>query len=493
MRAALLLLVLACGAPAANPAAAAARAWREKNERAILAEYFGLLRLPNVASDTAGVRRNAEHIRGMLERRGVTARLLEVAGAPPAVFGSLPAPGAKATVVFYAHYDGQPTNPRDWTGSGPWEPSFRRNVPDAGPLDPELRIYARSSSDDKAPIQAMLAALDALREARLRPAVNLKFFFEGEEEAGSRNLGRILAAHRDTVAADAWIICDGPVHTTRRPQIVFGARGVTGLNLTVYGPRRELHSGHYGNWVPNPAQRLALLLASMKDESGRVLIKGFYDGVVPLSAAEQAALAQHPPVDEDLRRELWLGSTENAPKLLAEAINLPSLNVRGLRSAEVGDASRNVVPSQATASIDLRLVKGLDWRAQLERFIAHVRAQGYHVVQEEPDEATLRAHPKVARITNESGYNAVRTPLDLPWSRAVVEAVKSAHGDVLLTPTSGGSVPLSIIEDVVQVPLISVPIVNHDNSQHSANENLRLANLWQGIETFAALFTLAAP
>jgi len=467
-------------------AAPGVREWRQSHEREILAEYFDLLRMPNVASDTANIRKNAEAIRGLLTKRGAKSRLLEVEGAPPAVYGELATPGATQTVLFYAHYDGQPTDPKQWQGSGPWEPSFRGTEEKGG----ESRIYARSASDDKAPIQAMLSALDAMRAGGQRPSVNLKFLFEGEEEAGSASLGKILAANKDVVKADFWLICDGPVHQTRRQQIVFGARGITSMQVTVYGPRRELHSGHYGNWVPNPAMRLARLLASMKDDEGRVTIAGFYDGIEPLSETEKRALAEEPPVEDALRRELWLGSTENAPRRLSDVINEPSLNIRGLESGAVGAASRNVIPAEATASIDIRLVKGIDYQAIAEKVTAHIRSQGYTVLDRTPTEDERMRSAKIARVTLETGYDAVRTSMDLPVSRQVVRTVESVRGPVVKMPTSGGSVPLSIIEDVVHVPMVMVPIVNHDNSQHSANENLRVQNLWDGIETFVALFTM---
>lgn len=499
-----IVALLAAGLPlAATDATVAARAWREAHEQQIIEEFFGLLRLSNVAADADALRRNAETIRMMMERRGVASRLLEVPGAPPVVFGELPSAGAKQTVVFYAHYDGQPVQEKFWVGHKPFEPVLRdKPLEDGGRIlpfpspdgrhDPEWRIYARSASDDKAPILTLLAALDALKAANLKPSGNLKFVFEGEEEGGSPHLGAILAAHRDAVRADFWIICDGPVHQTRRQQICFGARGITELNVTVYGPRRELHSGHYGNWAPNPAMMLAQLVASMKDADGRVLVKGFYDGVEPLGEAERRAMSEEPPIDGELRRELWLGRTENAPRKLIDVINEPALNIRGLESAAVGAGSRNAIPAAATASIDIRLVKGNDPRAMLEKVKAHIRAQGYFVVDNrEPTQTERMTHPRVARIEEGgSGYRAVRTPMDLPVSRQVIAAVEAARGPSVKMPTAGGSVPLALIEDVVGVPMILVPIANHDNNQHSHNENLRLRNLWDAIEMFASLFSM---
>ncbi|MCG3162818.1 MAG: Succinyl-diaminopimelate desuccinylase [Acidobacteria bacterium] len=484
-----------------SPAASAARAYRQAHEHEIIEEFVNLLSIPNVASDTPNIRRNAEAVSRMLERRGVKTRLLESAEAPPVVYGEINAPGAMRTLIFYAHYDGQPIEPAKWTGGDPFKPTLRSASLEAGgkdipfpsrgqKFDPEWRLYARSTGDDKAPIIAICAALDAMREKGIAPASNIKFFFEGEEEAGSPHLEKIVEKYRDLLKADAWLICDGPVDQTRRPQIYFGARGVTGLEITVYGPRRELHSGHYGNWAPNPAMMLAKLLASMKDDDGRVLIKDYYDGVEALTETEKRAFAEAPDNDALLKRELGLGWSEGAGKKLIELINLPSLNIRGFLSSSVGATARNVVPSTATASIDIRLVKGLDHVKAVDRVIEHIRAQGYHVVETEPDEATRLKYPKIAKVIRQGGYNASKTSMDLPISRDIVAAVEIARGKVIRMPTLGGSVPLYIFTDNLKTPCIGIPIANHDNNQHSANENIRLQNLWDGIETMAALLTM---
>ncbi len=484
-----------------SPAASAARAYRQAHEHEIIEEFVNLLSIPNVASDTPNIRRNAEAVSRMLVRRGVRTRLLESAEAPPVIYGEINAPGAMRTLIFYAHYDGQPIEPAKWTGGDPFKPTLRSASLEAGgkdipfpsrgqKFDPEWRLYARSTGDDKAPIIAICAALDAMREKGIAPASNIKFFFEGEEEAGSPHLEKIVEKYRDLLKADAWLICDGPVDQTRRPQIYFGARGVTGLEITVYGPRRELHSGHYGNWAPNPAMMLAKLLASMKDDDGRVLIKDYYDGVEALTETEKRAFAEAPDNDALLKRELGLGWSEGAGKKLIELINLPSLNIRGFLSSSVGATARNVVPSTATASIDIRLVKGLDHVKAVDRVIEHIRAQGYHVVETEPDEATRLKYPKIAKVIRQGGYNASKTSMDLPISRDIVAAVEIARGKVIRMPTLGGSVPLYIFTDNLKTPCIGIPIANHDNNQHSANENIRLQNLWDGIETMAALLTM---
>lgn len=485
---------------AVGPAVAAARAWRARHDHEILAEFSALVALPNVASDSANIRRNAAAVASALARRGVTTQLLDSpAGGPPVVYGELRAPGARRTVVLYAHYDGQPVVPADWA-TPPWTPTLRdgplesggRVVPlptGPGATGPEWRLYGRGAGDDKAPIAAALAALDAMRAAGVRPDVNLKFFFEGEEEAGSPHLRALLERHRALLAADAWLFADGPVHQTRRPQVVFGARGVTGFELTTYGPLRALHSGHYGNWAPNPAAELACLLAAMRDDQGRILIPGFAGATRPPTAAERAAVNAAPSPDSALRAELALGRTEGDDPL-GLAILRPTFNVRGLRAGAVGAQASNSVPVEATASVDLRLVPDLTPQRAESLVVAHLRARGYHVVRDAPDPATRRAHPRLVRLAwEQSGYPSYRTPLDAPVGRAVVAVLAAARGTPpVVVPTLGGSLPLYVFGETLGAPVIVLPIANHDDNQHAANENLRLQNLWDGVDAFAALF-----
>ncbi|MFY9573975.1 MAG: M20/M25/M40 family metallo-hydrolase, partial [Blastocatellia bacterium] len=358
-------------------------------------------------------------------------------------------------------------------------------------FDPESRIYARSASDDKAPIIAMLVALDALKAANSRPAANLKFLFDGEEEAGSPHLGDIVTRNVGLLGADAWLCADGPVHQTRRQQLYFGVRGIVKVDITLYGANRALHSGHYGNWSPNPAMRLAKLLASMKDDGGRVLIDGFYDGVVPLGEEERKALREMPATDNELMREYGLAGTDGAGRPLAELINEPSLNIDGLRSEDVGRQSRTIIPAEATATVDLRLVKSIEPRRQVDRLIAHIKKQGYFVTATEPNLETRLKHSLIARVVSEEGYAAVRTPMNLPIVIRIISAVERAVGQrPVMLPTMGGSGPLWAIDVATRAPQVGVPIVNHDNNQHSSNENLRIQNLWDGIEVFAALMTM---
>lgn len=447
----------------------------------ILNQYMEFLSIPNVAADPAGLDRNAQWIVAAFAKRGVPMRLLTNPGVPAAVYGEIQTPGATRTVVFYSHYDGQPVDAKQWK-TAPFDPVLVGKV-----TDPEARLYARSASDSKAPIMAMLAALDRLKASGTKLHQNVKFFFEGEEERGSTHLAQILTPNKALLKGDVWLICDGPVHQSRKQQIVFGARGDRSVEITVYGPNRELHSGHYGNWAPNPALLLAHLLASMKTEDGKVLIDGFYDGITPLSETEKRAVAEAPGIDASLRDELWLGATENPGKKIEEVVNLPALTIRGLTSSHTGAQASNVVPSTAVASLDVRLVKGVDHEKTYQRILAHIRKQGYFVVDHDPTKEEMMAHPKVAKVTSPNGYNAERTSMDLPISKLVIAAAESVKGPVVKLPTMGGSVPNGTIADALGVPTILVPICNHDNNQHSSNENIRLQNLWDGIDLMHAL------
>ena len=476
----LAILALTCPALALTPKEAA-EGWRTAHEQQILKEFTDLLAIPNVASDKNNIRRNADTLLAMLQRRHVEAKLLFSGDANPVVYGERKTPGATKTIVFYAHYDGQPVSPEEWETKAPFAPVTKE-------VNGEPRIFARSASDDKAAIIAQLTALDALDAAKIPLKANLRFVWEGEEEAGSPNLGRILAEHKEDVGGDLWLICDGPVDQSGKQSVVFGARGIASLEITVFGAQHDLHSGHYGNWAPNPAMMLARLLAGMKDENGRVLIPHFYDGVAPLTETEKAAIAEAPKNDDMLKENLLLARTEGGGRPLLELLNEPSLNIHGMVSGHTGAKATNVIPATATADIDMRLVKGLDWKVQQQRVVDYMTAQGYYVSEVAMARGIFLVHPKVAAVKRGTdGYNAVRTSMDLPIAKQVIAAVESARGSVVKLPTMGGSVPLEMIQNVVHAPMIIVPIANYDNNQHAANENIRLQNLWDGIATMAAL------
>jgi len=365
-----------------------------------------------------------------MQRRGIATRLLETPGGPPVVYGELKAPKATRTIVLYAHYDGQPVNASEWQGGAPFTPAFRVQrdgkwvdtpLPDSGRLDPEGRIFARGSGDDKAPIIAILAALDALKATGGSPSVNLKFFFEGEEESGSEHLEQMLRTHATLLASDGWIFCDSPVHASRQLQVVLGVRGSMGLELTVYGPSRALHSGHYGNWAPNPGILVAELITSLRDADGRILVKGFQDDVTPPTPKEIAAARALPRPDSALREELLLGGTEANDALLAERLLLPGLNVRGIRAGNVEGAAANAIATDAKASIDFRLVPKQTPERIRELVEAHLAANGWYVTHAAATDQERLNHRKVGRLVWGGGDAATRVSADSPLATAFLQ------------------------------------------------------------------------
>jgi acetylornithine deacetylase/succinyl-diaminopimelate desuccinylase-like protein len=489
-----------------SPSVLAIQNYGNKNAGNIINEFVDFLAVPNVAADTAGLQRTAVFIMAMMNKRGIKkVQLLNAVtpGVPPAVYGEVMVPGAKQTLIFYAHYDGQPVNPAQWAkGLDPFIPKLFSQAIDKGgmnisfPADGKYnndwRIYARSASDDKAGVAAILNAYDAVIKSGLMPGCNIKFFFEGEEEAGSPHLNEILEKHRPLLQSDQWIICDGPVHQSGKKQISFGVRGDAHLDLTVYASKRPLHSGHYGNWAPNPAMMLVKLLASMKDDNGRVTIKGFYDDVVPLTASEKKALNEVPSVDEQMKDELGISAVEMKGLSLSEAINQPSLNINGIQSGNVGKQASNQIPTFATAVIDLRLVLGNDWQRQQQKVINHIKAQGYYITDKEPTDEERKKYAQIIKVIRKlDGYNAQRTSMDLPIVQKIIAAVKATSSQqVVLQPTMGGSLPLFLFEKYLDAKTITVPIANHDNNQHAENENIRIGNLFEGIEIMASLMMI---
>ncbi len=473
--------------------------YRTQNEVKIVRELAALVTLPNTATDPDDLERNAEHLTGLLESRRFDVRLLRAEGGPPVVYGQRLLNKAGLTVVFYAHYDGQAVVPELWS-SDPFEVVVRTGRVEAGgedvpfdklkaPINPEWRLYGRSTSDDKVSIVALLTALDALDAAGIEPGINIKLLIDGEEERGSPHIPEILRANVDLLAADLWVFCDGPMHQTRLPQVVFGVRGVTSVQITAYGPAVALHSGHYGNWAPDPGMALARLITSMRDADGNLVIGGIDELVRPLGETALAAIEDAPPVDEQLKNDLALSWTEGQPTPLAERITRPAINLLGFAVGQVGAKAKNAISPQATAVVGFRLVPDVTPEAVRAATERHIRAQGFYIVHEEPGEDLRREHARVVWLEWETGYPALWTDMDMPISKAVARIVDEAvDGPIVLTPSLGGSLPLYIFSEILDAPpIVVVPIANHDNNQHAPNENLRIKNLWLGIEIYAAL------
>lgn len=491
-------LVMALLAPAMAAVAAAqppgVSEWRAAHEKAIVDELRGLVALPNVAGNDADMQKNAAALQTMFTRRGFK---VEVVGGPgsPVVFATYETPDAAGTLTFYIHYDGQPVDAKEWTTCPPFTPclwSATGRVPDdpqRTTFDPEWRLYGRSASDDKAPIVALLNAVEALKATGRGPTWNLRVVVDGEEEAGSANFRRFAAARPAALKTDLAITLDGPRHPSNRPTVYFGVRGGAGVTLTVYGARGDLHSGNYGNWTPDPSMRLAKLLATMKDDGGRVLIKDFYKDVRPLTPTETAALAAMPNVEAQLMQEFGVSRPERPEQRLEAKLNEPTLSVLELSTS--GIPGRSAIPGSATARLEVRMVKDLVPETQNQRIVEHVKAQGYFVVSgREPTDQERRDHPLLARVDGRRGTPASRVSMDDPKAQAVVKALTFKGQPPVQLPTLGGTMPFGTFSDDYAMPTVGVSIVNYDNNQHGPDENLRLQNLWEGIEMLAAIMTM---
>ena len=365
------------------------------------------------------------------------------------------------------------------------------------PLDPELRVFARAASDDKAPIMMMLTAIDMLRAHGRSPAFNVKVILDGEEEISSPSLAGMAAANHELLAADALVILDGPVHDSGRPTLAYGNRGVTQATLTIFGPRNPLHSGHYGNYVPNPAMRLARLLATMKDDDGRVLIPGYYDGV-EITPADREVLARTGDDEVALRKRLGIAEAERVGTSYQLALQYPSLNVRGMSSAAVGDKAANIVPSVAVAELDIRTTPETDGRHLFALVREHILRQGFHLVDGQPTDDDRQRYARLASFRLGEVEAAQRMPMDSAVGQWALHALQSPSGPAPRTEPvrirmMGGTVPTDVLVSALHMPFIQVPTVNADNNQHAHDENLRIGNFITGTETIYSLLTTAFP
>lgn len=478
-----------------------AQIYRKAHEKEILINYMELLSLPNWGENDKDIRANAKFIRALMEKRGISTRLLEVEGSPPAIYGELLTPGAKKTITIYVHYDGQNVNPANWK-TPPYVATLRSGKMEEGGkilprsaldgmIDPNWRVYGRSASDDKAPIPTMLAALDALKEAGIKLGANFKFFFEGEEELGSSHLVAMLQKYKDLLKSDFWLFFDGPQDQRGNPRVVLGVRGTIGAQLTIYGPISGLHSGHYGNFAPNPISRMANLLSSMRNDDGRILIEGFYDDVIKPSKVMLDLIKAIPEADDDVMDAIQVGDREHKGMRYEESLLWPALNFQGFQSGNIGDKSRNVIEPEAQVALGIRLVPGQTKAKTIERVENHIKAQGYRIVRDVPDKATRIASQKLIRVNwGTSGYEAMQTSPEEPLVRNLIEVMQTlTNGETLVYPLLGGSLPLIHIKRELGTPLVVLPIANQDNSQHAANENIRIGHLWKAIEIYAAIFT----
>jgi acetylornithine deacetylase/succinyl-diaminopimelate desuccinylase-like protein len=496
--AALLIVLLAVSLSAApSPEVLRVREWRAQHEGAILSELMQLIAVPNVASDRANITKNADLLTAMFEKRGFAVARWETKGSP-ILFARRDAANARGSVIFYFHYDGQPSDPKEWTRGAPYSPAAYLGdkpfsiTPQSSGVDGNVRIYGRSTSDDKGPIVAFLAAIDGLLSTKATIPWNIRVVLDGEEEAGSRNFDGTMRERAAEVKSDLAVIVDSPRHASGLPTVYYGSRGGASATIKVHGALGDLHSGNYGNFVTDPSMALAKLLASMKDAQNNVTIKGFYDDVVPLTATERRAIDEMPNIDGRLLEEFGLARQEHPDSRLELQHNRPTLSVLGLESGNVYTNTRSAIPGSASARIEMRLVKGLNATKMVDLLIEHIRSQGFHVVDKEPDMATRRKYPLIAEVRRGGGggFPVAKTSMDNPITARAADAIRALDQRLVQMPTIGGSLPFATFSDSLALPSIGLAVVNFDNNQHAANENIRVGHFWEAIDIFAALVTM---
>lgn len=468
-----------------------------KHATASFGEFYELLSLANDAHMPADIEKNVAWCEAAFAKRGFTTKRLATPEAP-LLLAERKAKKADKTILIYLQIDGQPVNPAQWDQSSPWKPALKEKDAQGkwneipyeklnGALNPDWRIFARSTSDAKGPAMAFLASLDALKELKAEPNYNIKVIMDFEEELGSPNLPAAVKQYKNDLAADMLIIYDGPRHVSNQPTLSFGARGICEITLTTFGPRVPVHSGNYGNYTPNPALRLARLLSSMKDDDGRVTIPGFYDGVT-LTEEEKKILKQVPDDEAEIKKFLGIAAADKVGNNFQESIQYPSLNVRGLDALFIGKESRTLIPATATAEIDIRLVPTSDPSRLIGLVKKHVQDQGYYLVEQEPTEEERMKYEKIAAFRSNISYGAFQTPFSSETGMWLTKAMVKAFGkEPIRVRTSGGSIPISPFVITLGIPAVAVPTVNADNNQHAENENIRVGNYVDGVKTFLAI------
>ena len=487
---------MASQSASAQKAATTASDYTERNTKRILSDFRELLSLPNVADSIPNMEKNADWILDYISKRGFTGKTVSAGGAPYIIAERKAVSATAPTVLIYAHFDGQPVIPEQWA-SPPFEPTLWTDIPgklSARPLpfdqetyDPEWRLVARAAGDDKAPVIALMAAIDALGEAGSMPDVTIKLFLDGEEEKGSPTLKGVLEKTARELGADILLFCDGPMHQSRRRQLVLGVRGSMTVNLRTFGPNRPLHSGHYGNWAPNPNEIMMRLLQSLKDENGMPVVEGFMEDANPITPEEQAAIDEMPKIDEAVKADLGLRKTEGGTERVEEAVMRPAIVIKGLYGGGVLSQARNIIEPTADASLNIRLTPGQSPERIEAQLKSHFEAMGMTVSPTKPAPGAAReSHLKMTVLPG--GYRSFRTPITEPRVQQLKTILDRIPGEkTLVTPTMGGSLPIYLFEDMLDMPIVILPIANHDNNQHGRNENMRLKNLFDAVAIYAEI------
>jgi acetylornithine deacetylase/succinyl-diaminopimelate desuccinylase-like protein len=428
-----------------------------------LREWLAIPSVSGLAEHRDDVRRAARWLVDHLERIGLQhVELIETEGHPIVCADWLEAGADRPTVLLYGHYDVQPVDPLDEWVTPPFEPTVRSSP--AGDA-----IFARGATDDKGQALAQIHALEALLATAGELPVNVKLLVEGEEEVGSRAVTAFAQSHAERLAADACVISDTSMIAPGRPSIDYGLRGAWACELIVRGPATDLHSGGFGGAVHNPAQALAEIVATMHDAEGRVSIEGFYDGVRELGADERARLAEARFGDEEARQVTGVPALYGEPGFsVVERIGArPTLELNGIAGGYYGEGFKTVIPREARAKISCRLVPHQDPGRVEEAFRAHLE-------RVTPPTVTCEIVPMF-------GLGATLLDPDSAPMRAAARALETAFGRASVFTLGGGGIPIvSVMCEVLDLPVVLMGLGLPDDNAHAPNEKLLLENFHRG-------------
>ncbi|MGB7549221.1 MAG: dipeptidase [Terracidiphilus sp.] len=445
-------------------------AFARQNYPRFLEELKSLLRIPSVSTlpeHKADCRRAAEMLAAELKRIGMeNVRLIEARGETeeghPLVYADwLHAPG-RPTVLVYGHYDVQPPDPLDEWLSPPFEPTVR-----------DGNIYARGAVDDKGQVWAQVKALESLLAANKSLPLNVRVLMEGEEEVGGEGIASYVASKPADLKADFALVSDTELFAPGLPTLCVGLRGMIYTEIEVRGARTDLHSGIYGGAAPNPFVALAQMLAKLKDEDGRILIPGFYDGIIPPSPEELAAWRSL-PFDEEHYRVAEVGARqlvgEPGYSVLERTWARPSLDVHGIPGGFTGAGAKTVIPAKALAKVSMRLVPGMTPAKSFAQYKTYV------------DQITPPGVEVEVRLIHSGDPCLI--PVDNPYIQAATRALHEVWGKDTVFIRSGGSIP--IVGDFARhlgLPSVMMGFGLPDDNLHAPNEKFHLKNFELGIES----------
>lgn len=428
-----------------------------------LRRLIDYVRHPSISAQDIGIAEVGALLLDMLRRIGLEAESLPTAR-HPMILGRRAGPPGSPTVILYGHYDVQPPEPLEQWLSPPFEPTIR-----------EGRLYARGVGDNKGQHFAQLLAIESHLAVAGELPCGVIVLLEGEEEIGSPHIADFVRAHADRLKADLVVTADGPLHVSGAPVVNFGVRGVASFELRARTATRDMHSGNFGGVAPNAIWSLVHLLATMKNAEGQITIEGLHDSIAPPGEAERRAAAALPLDVEAVMRDVGLARLDApADRPFYDRLMFhPTLTINGLHGGYGGPGSKTVLPAQAIAKCDIRLVEAMTPQHVFEKVAAHV----------------ARHAPDVEFVA-QGGMLPSRTPLDSRFAPAIVAALRTGFGvEPLLFPALGGSLPDYVFTKILGLPAFGTPYANADEANHAPNENLKLDCFHKGVRSGAALLS----